>query len=76
MADAGEGCYHYVQATRDIGPSFAAYLGGILSIVAQNVRLTLQTVEGVAPWEVHSPHASQRKGRRYLRCHFKRRYST
>merc|ERR1719253_773995 len=47
LADAGTGCYYYVDTAMAIAPSFADCLGGMLSVAAQDVSLTLHTQQGV-----------------------------
>merc|ERR1719456_933796 len=54
LADAGTGCYYYVDQPQAIGPSFADCLGGMLSVAAQDVTLTLNAEEGVSISSVHA----------------------
>jgi len=54
LADAGTGCYYYVDTPDAIGPSFADCLGGLLSVVAQDVVLTFQASAGVAICDVNA----------------------
>jgi len=54
LADAGTGCYYYVDSARAIAPSFADCLGGMLSVVAQDVTLTLCAKEGIMIGDIHA----------------------
>jgi len=54
IADAGTGCYSFVNTPAAIGPCFADILGGMLSIAAQDVTLTLQATNGSTISEVHA----------------------
>merc|ERR1712242_135810 len=54
IADAGTGCYTYVSTPAAIGPCFADILGGMLSIAAQDVELTLKATKGASISEVHA----------------------
>jgi len=54
LSDAGTGCYYYVNTAQDIAPSFADCLGGMLSIVAQDVSLTLQAKSGTSIGCIHA----------------------
>ena len=42
MADAGEGMYYFIKDTDSIATSFADCLGGLLSVAAQSIELTIQ----------------------------------
>lgn len=46
VAEQTNGLYYYVQKSEDIPVSFADCLGGLVSVVAQNVVLTIQGLEG------------------------------
>merc|ERR1712050_348383 len=48
LADAGSGCYYYVDTPQAIGPSFADCLGGLLSVAVQDVELKLTTLNGAS----------------------------
>jgi hypothetical protein len=54
VATAGQGSYYYVEGVDDIRGAFGDCLGGLLSVVAQNLELT---VEVIAP-----PAAAARAG--------------
>jgi len=48
IANAGSGLYYYIQQEDEIPESFANCLGGLLSVVAQNVKISVEAVqEGV-----------------------------
>lgn len=57
LADAGTGCYYYVDRPQAIGPSFADCLGGMLSVAAQDVTLALRTKNGAVISTVHADFA-------------------
>jgi len=42
LSDAGQGLYYFLEATDDIPTAFADCLGGLLSVVAQNITLELE----------------------------------
>lgn len=54
LADAGTGCYYYVETLQAIAPAFADCLGGMLSVCVQDVMLTLHAADGVIIDEVHA----------------------
>jgi len=43
ISQAGKGVYYYVKKEEEIPSSFADCLGGLLSVVAQNITLTITT---------------------------------
>jgi len=47
ISDGTNGMFYYVASAEDIGMAFADSLGGLLSVVAQNLDLTLTAGEGV-----------------------------
>jgi uncharacterized protein YegL len=47
ISEASKGLYYYVVKEDEIPTSFADCLGGLLSVVAQNIKINIQTVEGV-----------------------------
>jgi len=44
IAEEGNGQYLFIKGTEDIGPSFADCLGGVLSVLAQDITLTIEPV--------------------------------
>eukprot|EP01080_Neovahlkampfia_damariscottae_P004194 gene4194-7504_t len=48
ISDASEGLYYYVGKEDEIPKCFADCLGGLLSIVAQNIKVNLKTKNGVS----------------------------
>lgn len=54
LADAGTGCYYYVDTALAIAPSFADCLGGMLSVVAQDVYLNLHAKNGSSISSIHA----------------------
>jgi len=54
LADAGTGCYYYVDNIAAIAPCFADCLGGMLSVAAQDVTVTLRADAGVIINNVHA----------------------
>ncbi|MFG6113742.1 VWA domain-containing protein [Halobacillus sp. MO56] len=47
IADAGKGNFYFIDEVEEIPAIFAKELDGLLSVIAQNVTLTLQPVDGV-----------------------------
>jgi len=43
ISQAGKGVYYYVKKEEEIPSAFADCLGGLLSIVSQNIKLTIST---------------------------------
>jgi hypothetical protein len=55
IAESGNGLYYYLERSDEIPQSFADCLGGLLSVVAQNIKLTIETVDnGVQIKALHS----------------------
>jgi len=46
LSDLGRGMYYFVQHVDGVSLAFADCLGGLLSVVAQNIVLTLETTAG------------------------------
>lgn len=46
LAQVGKGMYYYLESTESIPSSFADCLGGLQSVVAQNVHLTVNATDG------------------------------
>lgn len=53
IATAGSGSYYYVEGVDDIRSAFGDCLGGVLSVVAQNLELTIEAVNGATITKVH-----------------------
>jgi len=56
LAESTNGLYYYVAKSEDIPTSFADCLGGLVSVVAQNVTLTLEGVDGAVLGEAFCPY--------------------
>jgi hypothetical protein len=54
LADAGTGCYYYIEKLPAVAPAFADCLGGMLSVCAQDVTVVMRTANGVTVDEVHA----------------------
>lgn len=54
IADVGEGLYYYIENKEAIPQTFADCLGGLLSVVAQNMVLVVEPSNGVSILKVHS----------------------
>ena len=54
IATAGNGSYYYVEGVDDIRNAFGDCLGGVLSVVAQNIELTIEAVNGAKISKVHN----------------------
>jgi len=57
IATAGNGSYYYVEGVDDIRNAFGDCLGGVLSVVAQNIELTIEAVNGAKISKVHHRNA-------------------
>lgn len=53
IATAGNGSYYFVEGVDDIRGAFGDCLGGVLSVVAQNLELTIEAVNGATITKVH-----------------------
>ncbi len=47
LAVAGHGTYYFMKNTDSVPPAFADCLGGLMSVIAQNIKLTITASEGV-----------------------------
>uniref|UniRef100_A0A7S4LN03 VWFA domain-containing protein n=1 Tax=Eutreptiella gymnastica TaxID=73025 RepID=A0A7S4LN03_9EUGL len=54
IADASKGMYYFVEGENQIAEAFADCLGGLLSVVAQNIRLTLRAQPGCSLQHVYT----------------------
>jgi len=46
IAEAMSGSYYYIKKSDDVAPAYGDALGGLLSVVAKNVRVTVRGVNG------------------------------
>jgi uncharacterized protein YegL len=53
IATAGNGSYYFVEGVDDIRSAFGDCLGGMLSVVAQNLEVELEAVNGATITKVH-----------------------
>ena len=53
LATAGSGSYYFVEGVDDIRTAFGDCLGGILSVVAQNLQLEIEACNGTTISAVH-----------------------
>lgn len=53
IATAGNGSYYFVEGVDDIRGAFGDCLGGLLSVIAQNLELTLEATHGASISKVH-----------------------
>jgi Mg-chelatase subunit ChlD len=57
IAESGYGMYYFLERSDEIPQSFADCLGGLLSVVAQNIKLKIETLDnGVTIKALHSLH--------------------
>jgi len=47
LSEAGGGSYYYIEGTENVPTAFSECLGGLLSVVAQNLELTVSAAPGV-----------------------------
>jgi len=62
LAKQGDGGYYYVPGSDEIGPIFAACLGGVTTVFAQKVRVKFEGLGGVKISRVHTRY-NQRRGK-------------
>ncbi len=62
LAEAGSGSYYFIEKEDNIATAFADALGGLLSVVAQNVVLTFVPAPGVVVDEVHTSFGTSEEG--------------
>ena len=55
LAEAGSGRYYFIEKEDYIATAFADAMGGLLSVSAQNVKLSFVPAPGVAVEEIHTP---------------------
>jgi len=66
ISETGSGSYYFVQNNEDIRAAFGDCLGGVLSVVAQNLVLEVEAVGDALIRKVHHPSAEcLAEGRRY-----------
>jgi len=54
ISDKGNGVYFFIENKDSIADAFADCIGGLLSVVAQNISLALQGVNGAVITKVHT----------------------
>jgi hypothetical protein len=59
LSEAGNGMYYFVETNDMIPESFAHCLGGLLTVKAQNMKLTLTPHDGVTITKVHTARPAQ-----------------
>ena len=55
LSDAGEGMYYFIQDTDSIATSFADCLGGLLSVTAQSIELTIEASNDNEIGKINTP---------------------
>jgi len=66
VAESGSGSYYFVENNDDIRTAFGDCLGGVLSVVAQNIVLEVEALGDSRIRKIHHPSAEcQIEGRRY-----------
>merc|ERR1719197_58645 len=67
ISDAGEGMYYFIENADSIASSFADCLGGLLSVAAQGIELTVEACEGCKIGRLHTPKPSTtvEEGKKY-----------
>jgi hypothetical protein len=58
ISTAGNGHYYYIDSGEKIVDAFAKCVGGLLSVIGENLTLEMQTVNGTTISEVHSVHGN------------------
>jgi len=59
ISDAGSGLYYYLESKEAIPQTFADCLGGLLSVVGQNLKLVLEPLNGSSIAEVLTKYSVQ-----------------
>merc|ERR1712063_239689 len=54
LSDAAEGMYYFIENEDSIASAFADCLGGLLSVSAQGIELTIESCNGVTIEKVHA----------------------
>jgi hypothetical protein len=54
ISQAAEGAYYYIDTAEKIPESFADCLGGLLSVVGQNMEISLTCANGCSMPDVHA----------------------
>jgi hypothetical protein len=70
LSTAGSGSYYFVEGVDAIRGAFGDCLGGILSVVAQNLQLTIEAENGAVITKVHHKSAQAVDGGRAFRVPF------
>jgi hypothetical protein len=65
IAESGKGIYYYIENADDIPESFADCIGGLLSVVAQNIKLTLEPLNDVTVSELLTHYKHTKEGKKY-----------
>jgi hypothetical protein len=60
ISDAAKGMYYFVQETKNIHIMFAECLGGLLSTIAKDVKLSFTTAKGVVVEQVMTKYKSEK----------------
>jgi len=63
VAETGEGLYYFVEDEDSIVSAFADCLGGILSVVAQNIKLNITAKDGVKLKKVYEKYKQTEKSK-------------
>eukprot|EP01112_Ceratiomyxa_fruticulosa_P020009 TRINITY_DN6691_c0_g1_i1.p1 TRINITY_DN6691_c0_g1~~TRINITY_DN6691_c0_g1_i1.p1 ORF type:complete len:326 (-),score=67.55 TRINITY_DN6691_c0_g1_i1:81-1058(-) len=56
LAELANGMFYFIDKQADIAPAFADCLGGLLSVCAQNIFLTIKALDEVTIQALHSPY--------------------
>lgn len=70
ISTAGNGSYYFVEGVDDIRSAFGDCLGGMLSVVAQNLQVDLEPLNGTTITKVHHKNAVSIDGGKLFRVPF------
>lgn len=67
IADAGSGVYYFLDTQDSVASSFADCLGGLLTVVAQNISLKVKSVTKTSITKIHTQYKTKtiKEGREY-----------
>ncbi len=64
MAEAGRGLYYYIENSENIPESFADCIGGLLSVVAQNIVLKIKPLNETIILDVMAKYPKKKEGKK------------
>jgi len=65
ISKIGKGIYYYIEKADDIPESFADCIGGLLSVVAQNISMIVEPLNSIKISEIFTHYKNTQDGNRY-----------